>query len=161
MVPTVDREVGAPRRCCNATAGGSPVISCTCGAPTCCSSRRAYGATDSKYRRCASAYNVPKASDDFPDPDTPVNTTIASRGTSTSTLRRLCSLAPRTRTKWSIGSVVTRPPYPDGRRSGEVVAECREQAAAAFLPVRPVGPELVEEDPVLDVGEPGALVDRL
>ena len=43
----------------------------------------------------------------------------------------------------------------------EVVAESLEQAAGAFLAVRPVGPELVEEDAVLDVREPGALVDRL
>ena len=32
-VPTVDRDVAAPRRCCNATAGGSPVMSSTFGAP--------------------------------------------------------------------------------------------------------------------------------
>src|SRR3954467_1592340 len=112
IVPTVDRELAAPRRCCSATAGGRPVISCTCGAPTCWSNRRAYGATDSKYRRCASAYNVPNASDDFPDPEIPVKTTSASRGTSTSTLRRLCSLAPRTCTKRSSGSWLTLSPYP-------------------------------------------------
>ena len=47
-VPTVERAVGTPRACWSATAGGSPVISSTWGAPTCCSSRRAYGATDSK-----------------------------------------------------------------------------------------------------------------
>ena len=43
----------------------------------------------------------------------------------------------------------------------EVVAQSLEQAPAAFLAARPVGPELVEEDAVLDVREPGALVDRL
>ena len=37
----VVHDVAAPLRCCSATAGGSPVISWTCGAPTCCSSRRA------------------------------------------------------------------------------------------------------------------------
>ena len=47
-VPTVERALGAPRRCCSATAGGSPVIYSTFGAPTCWISRRAYGATDSK-----------------------------------------------------------------------------------------------------------------
>src|SRR6185312_16332571 len=45
---------------------------------------------------------VPKASDDLPEPDTPVNATMASRGTSTSTSRRLFSRAPRTRTKPSV-----------------------------------------------------------
>src|SRR3954447_1042713 len=107
MVPTGARELDAPRRCCRATAGGSPVISCTCGAPTCWSRRRAYGATDSKYRRCASAYSVPKASEDLPEPETPVKATSASRGRSTSTLRRLCSVAPRTCTKPSCASLVT------------------------------------------------------
>src|SRR5690606_8642635 len=43
-------------------------------------------------------------SEDFPEPETPVKATIASRGMSTSTLRRLCSPAPRTRTKPSGGS---------------------------------------------------------
>jgi hypothetical protein len=55
MVPTVERDVAEPRRCANATAGGSPVMSSTFGAPAGNSRRRAYGATDSKYRRCASA----------------------------------------------------------------------------------------------------------
>src|SRR3954453_7296842 len=43
----------------------------------------------------------------------------------------------------------------------QVVAQGLEQAPAAFLAVRRVGPELVEEDAVLDVREPGACVDRL
>src|SRR5579875_1917440 len=37
---------------------------------------------------------VSKASDDLPEPETPVSTTSASRGMATSTLRRLCSCAP-------------------------------------------------------------------
>ena len=32
-VPTDERDVAAPRRCCRATAGGSPVMSSTFGAP--------------------------------------------------------------------------------------------------------------------------------
>src|SRR5919107_2114493 len=48
-----------------------------------------------------------------------------------------------------------------GGASREVVVQGLEQAPAACFAVRPVGPELVEEDAVLDVGEPGALVDRL
>jgi hypothetical protein len=40
-VPTVERLLGVPRLCWSATAGGSPVISSTTGAPTCWMSRRA------------------------------------------------------------------------------------------------------------------------
>src|SRR5882724_8352784 len=39
---------------------------------------------------------VSKASEDLPDPDSPVMTTSLSRGISTSTFLRLCSRAPRT-----------------------------------------------------------------
>src|SRR3954471_24614924 len=38
---------------------------------------------------------VSNASEDFPEPDRPVNTTSLSRGISTSTFLRLCSRAPR------------------------------------------------------------------
>src|SRR3954470_9198201 len=38
---------------------------------------------------------VSKASEDLPEPDSPVNTTSLSRGISTSTFLRLCSRAPR------------------------------------------------------------------
>src|SRR5947208_16982498 len=38
---------------------------------------------------------VSKASEDLPDPDSPVNTMSLSRGSSNETLRRLCSRAPR------------------------------------------------------------------
>src|SRR3954447_22114144 len=44
---------------------------------------------------------VPNASEDLPEPDTPVNTASALRGMATSTSRRLFSRAPRTRTQWS------------------------------------------------------------
>src|SRR3954468_22220836 len=44
---------------------------------------------------------VPNASEDLPDPDTPVNTASALRGMATSMSRRLFSRAPRTRTQWS------------------------------------------------------------
>lgn len=40
-VPTEEREVGAERRCSRATAGGSPVMSSTFGAPTWWIRRRA------------------------------------------------------------------------------------------------------------------------
>src|SRR3954447_13061072 len=44
---------------------------------------------------------VPNASEDLPDPDTPVNTASALRGMATSMSRRLFSRAPRTRTQLS------------------------------------------------------------
>src|ERR1700742_198018 len=40
---------------------------------------------------------VSNASEDLPEPDSPVNTTSLSRGISTSTFLRLCSRAPRMR----------------------------------------------------------------
>jgi hypothetical protein len=54
--------------------------------------------------------------------------------------------------------MVVQPPSNRGRCLSEVVTQRLDQAPAAFLAVRPVGPELVEEDAVLDVREPGALV---
>src|SRR3546814_7896436 len=42
---------------------------------------------------------VPKASEDFPEPETPENTTSALRGMETSTSLRLFSRAPRTCTR--------------------------------------------------------------
>src|SRR5216684_2595419 len=42
---------------------------------------------------------VSKASEDLPDPESPVNTMSASRGSSRCTSFRLCSLAPRM-TRW-------------------------------------------------------------
>src|ERR1043165_9437725 len=41
-----------------------------------------------------------KTSVDFPEPDRPVTTTISSRGISTETFCRLCSLAPTTEMAW-------------------------------------------------------------
>jgi len=51
---------------------------------------------------------VPKASDDLPDPEIPVNTTNEFLGTSTFTFLRLWSRAPRTRTKLSEVSLTMR-----------------------------------------------------
>jgi len=42
---------------------------------------------------------VPKASEDLPEPETPVKTTSRSRGILTEMFLRLCSRAPRTRTQ--------------------------------------------------------------
>src|SRR3989344_2644401 len=63
----------------------------------------AYAESDSTYRRCPSAKSVSNASDDFPDPDTPVITTSLPRGISTSIFRRLCTLAPRMRITSPVG----------------------------------------------------------
>src|SRR5262249_41038559 len=62
---------------------------------------RAYADSDSTYRRWPSAKIVSKASDDLPEPDTPVITTSRLRGMSQETLRRLCCRAPRIRI-WSM-----------------------------------------------------------
>src|ERR1700709_2463107 len=72
---------------------------------------------------------VPNASDDLPDPETPVKTTSASRGTSTSTLRRLCSRAPRTRTQGSVGEAAgaERGRGGGGARAGWRDRRAREQ----------------------------------
>ena len=49
------------------------------------------------YLRCPSAKIVSKASELFPDPETPVMTISSSLGSTTSIPLRLCSLAPVTR----------------------------------------------------------------
>ncbi len=49
------------------------------------------------YFRCPSAKIVSNASDDLPEPESPVITTSLSRGMSTDRFLRLCSFAPRTR----------------------------------------------------------------
>ena len=58
------------------------------------SSPRALVESDSRYCRLPSAWSVSKASDDLPEPLTPVTTVRRLRGMRTSTLRRLCTLAP-------------------------------------------------------------------
>src|SRR5262249_11672797 len=57
---------------------------------------RAYADSDSTYLRWPSAKIVSNARLDFPDPDSPVNTIMESRGRSSETSFRLCSRAPRT-----------------------------------------------------------------
>ena len=81
------------------------------------------------------------ASDDLPDPDTPVTTVIARRGISTSIALRLCSLAPRTE------SIVTAGILPRGPATAERVGArpgargCRAAAPVLFFgrtPHRPL-----------------------
>src|SRR5438309_12066722 len=56
---------------------------------------------------------VSKASDDFPDPDSPVKTTTLARGMVRSMSFRLCSRAPLITISvcWPRGPVVTLPPW--------------------------------------------------
>ena len=51
---------------------------------------------------------VSNASDDFPDPDSPVKTIRRSRGSSIETFLRLCSRAPRTTSVSAIRTIVAR-----------------------------------------------------
>src|SRR4051812_30391725 len=52
---------------------------------------------------------VSKASEDFPDPEIPVNTTSASLGSSRWTSRRLCSRAPLIVSFFCVAGVTTSP----------------------------------------------------
>ena len=97
MVPTVERGFFEVDFWSIDTAGESPSMKSTSGLSTCPRNMRAYEESDSTYRRCPSAKIVSKASEDFPDPDSPVKTTIASRGMVRSTFLRLFSRAPCTR----------------------------------------------------------------
>src|ERR1700741_2348838 len=76
-------------------AGERPSIESTSGFSICSRNCRAYADRDSTYRLCPSAKMVSNASEDLPDPDTPVMTTNLLRGTTTSMFLRLCSRAPR------------------------------------------------------------------
>ena len=78
------------------TAGERPSMKSTSGRSTWPRNCRAYADSDSTYRRWPSAKIVSNARDDFPLPDSPVNTTRESLGISTSTSRRLWTLAPLT-----------------------------------------------------------------
>jgi hypothetical protein len=94
-VPTVERGLREVVRCSIEIAGESPSIESTSGFSICSRNCRAYADSDSTYRRCPSAKIVSNASDDLPEPETPVMTTSLSRGMSTSMFLRLCSRAPR------------------------------------------------------------------
>src|SRR6185369_11170933 len=79
-----------------AIAGGIPAMLSTCGLSIRSRNWRAYGENVSTYRRWPSAYTVSKASDDFPDPDTPVTTVRVLWGISKSIFFRLWTRAPWT-----------------------------------------------------------------
>src|SRR6478609_3358308 len=100
IVPTVDRGFRLVDFWSIDTAGDRPSMKSTSGLSICPRNWRAYAESDSTYRRWPSAKIVSKARLDLPDPDSPVNTTRASRGRSMETSLRLCSRAPRT-ISWS------------------------------------------------------------
>ncbi len=83
--------------CRIATGGAIPSISSTSGFSMRSRNCRAYADSDSTYRRCPSAYTVSNASEDLPDPDTPVTTVNFSCGISRDTPLRLCTRALRMR----------------------------------------------------------------
>ena len=95
-VPTVDLGFLDVVFCSIDIAGDNPSILSRSG--FCIISRNclAYAESDSTYLLCPSAYIVSKASDDFPDPDSPVMTMSECLGRSIFIFLRLCSLAPLT-----------------------------------------------------------------
>src|SRR5919202_1182065 len=96
IVPTVERGLREVDFWSIETAGLRPSMKSTSGLSIWPRNCRAYDDSDSTYRRWPSAKMVSNARLDLPEPDSPVNTMRLSRGRSRSTLRRLCSRAPRT-----------------------------------------------------------------
>src|SRR5262245_13655972 len=95
IVPTVERGLEPTVFWSIDTTGESPFTKSTSGFLSCPTKRFANVDIDASKRRCPSAYSVSNASDDLPEPLTPVTTTSLSRGISTSTFCRLFSRAPR------------------------------------------------------------------
>src|SRR3954454_2552319 len=116
MVPTVERGFRFVDFWSIETAGDRPSMKSTSGLSIWPRNCRAYADSDSTYRRCPSAKIVSNASEDLPDPDSPVNTTSASRGSSMDTSLRLCSRAPRT-----ISRSLTSPSHGSGGGVGRPV----------------------------------------
>src|ERR671929_1147784 len=96
MVPTVDRGLRLADFWSMETAGDSPSMKSTSGLSIWPRNWRAYADRDSTYRRWPSAKIVSNAREDLPEPDSPLNTTRESLGSSRETSFRLCSRAPRT-----------------------------------------------------------------
>src|SRR5579875_576232 len=108
IVPTVDRGLRLAAFWSIETAGDSPSMKSTSGLSIWPRNWRAYADRASTYRRWPSAKIVSKARLDLPDPDSPVNTIRESRGRSIETSLRLCSRAPRTRSRsatWGLSSL--------------------------------------------------------
>src|SRR3989344_1377441 len=96
MVATVERGLLERLFWSMEIAGESPDISSTSGFCICRRNCRAYAESDSTYFRCPSAKIVSNANDDFPEPESPVNTTILFRGISTVIFFKLWVFAPLT-----------------------------------------------------------------
>src|SRR3989344_3546959 len=94
MVATVERGLLERLFWSMEIAGDRPDISSTSGFCICRKNCRAYAESDSTYLRWPSAKIVSNAKDDFPLPDSPVNTTILLRGISTEIFFRLWVRAP-------------------------------------------------------------------
>src|SRR3989344_3337042 len=105
MVATVERGLLERLFWSMAMAGERPVISSTSGFDIWFKNCRAYAERDSTYRRWPSAKIVSNASDDFPEPESPVNTTILLRGIETVMSFRLCVRAPLTMIFSSVDSL--------------------------------------------------------
>src|SRR6187431_986531 len=95
IVPTVERGFEPTVFWSIDTTGERPLTKSTSGFLSWPTKRFANVDIDASSRRWPSAYTVSNASDDFPDPLTPVTTMSLSRGISTSTFFRLFSRAPR------------------------------------------------------------------
>ncbi len=95
-MPTVDLGFWFLPFCSIAIAGDSPSIKSTSGFSNTDKNCLAYVERDSIYRRCPSANNVSNASDDLPEPDSPVMTTNLFFGMTRSTFFKLCVRAPLT-----------------------------------------------------------------
>ena len=95
-VPTVERGLCEIVFCSIDMDGESPSILSTSGLSIPPMNCLAYADSVSMKRLCPSAYIVSNASDDLPEPESPVNTINESLGRSTSMFLRLCTRAPFT-----------------------------------------------------------------
>ena len=94
VVATVERGLRVVTFCSIAIAGGIPSMESTSGLLIRPRNCLAYEDRLSEKRRCPSAYNVSKTSEDFPEPEMPVTTTSSSLGISRVRFLRLLTLAP-------------------------------------------------------------------
>src|SRR5437870_11651072 len=95
-VPTVDRAVRTGFFCSMAIAGLILISRSTSGRSTFSRNMRAYVDNDSTYRHWPSANKVSNASEDFPEPDTPVIAVTALWGILSEMFLRLFCRAPST-----------------------------------------------------------------
>src|ERR1700743_2505308 len=110
MVPAVERGLREVDFWSMETAGDRPSMKSTSGLSIWPRNCLAYADSDSTYRRWPSAKMVSNARLDLPEPDKPVNTIMASRGRSSETSLRLCSRAPRTKSRSATAPLLSRVP---------------------------------------------------